>query len=266
MTRVIARDAKEPYKRDYILQKRPVIWCWAQKHLLRWLVWSREMFLCSTSNHRSLLPNIVSFIGLFCISCDDSCDLLRRLVHHLLLWSQHPMGWLQLVESMKLYVSFVIAVRDIRMHESWFMSYISRIREAAEVCHEFVTHCEWLTSWHIYERVLIHVTYMKNSGSSGGVTWVRYTQMNDSVRYTCMCKNYSKAVVRSNLAMEQALTHCNTLQRTAAHCSTLPHTATHCNTLRHAATHCSTLQHTATHCNTLQHTATPYNTLQHTAH
>jgi len=75
---------------------------------------------------------------------------------------------------------------------------------------------------------------------------------------------------------------CNILQHTATHCNTLQHTATHCNTLQHTSTcaiaqiyrsvnlythsaNCTTLQHIATHCNTLQHTATPCNTLQHPA-
>jgi len=71
--------------------------------------------------------------------------------------------------------------------------------------------------------------------------------------------------------MQNAATHCNTLQHTATHCNTLQHTATHCSTqtLRIAysrccsTTHCNTLQHTATHCTILHHTAT--HTLQQTA-
>jgi len=37
------------------------------------------------------------------------------------------------------------------------------------------------------------------------------------------------------------VTHCNALQRTATHCYTLQHTAAHCNKLQHTATHCNTL-------------------------
>ena len=59
--------------------------------------------------------------------------------------------------------------------------------------------------------------------------------------------------------------HCPTLHRTAPHCTALHHTAPHCTTLRHTAPHCTTLQHIAAHCNTLQHTATYCTTLQNIA-
>jgi len=59
-------------------------------------------------------------------------------------------------------------------------------------------------------------------------------------------------------------THCNTLQHTATHCNTLQHTATHCNTLQHTATHCNTLQHTPVLSGCGMHLPVDYNALQYT--
>ena len=48
--------------------------------------------------------------------------------------------------------------------------------------------------------------------------------------------------------LQHTATHCDTLQHTATHCNTLQNTATHCNALQHTATHATH----ATRCNALQ--------------
>ena len=52
----------------------------------------------------------------------------------------------------------------------------------------------------------------------------------------CSTSCATQVLVRENIKLQRAATHCSTLQHTAAHCSTLQHTTTHCNTLRHTAT------------------------------
>ena len=46
----------------------------------------------------------------------------------------------------------------------------------------------------------------------------------------CSTSCATQVLVRENIKLQRAATHCSTLQHTAAHCSTLQHTATHCDT------------------------------------
>ena len=68
----------------------------------------------------------------------------------------------------------------------------------------------------------------------------------------CMTLQKDITGIRSRVLLENAATHCNTLQHTATQCNTLQHTAK-----RKRTHHMScTTRKTATHCNTLRHTAT----------
>ena len=59
------------------------------------------MYKYSLLNSRSLLQNIVSFVGLFWRSWHDVCLIVIRLCI-----KQRAKGWLRWVSSLKLYISF----------------------------------------------------------------------------------------------------------------------------------------------------------------
>ena len=91
--------AKEPYKRDYILQKRPII------------VWHKEKSLATVTWR----IYVVACLSLCYLHTATHCNTLQHLQHlqhsatHTVvacLSSCHCMGWLRLVGSFKLYVSF----------------------------------------------------------------------------------------------------------------------------------------------------------------
>jgi len=100
--------AKEPYKRADILQKSPMrrhatyTTCvcpviWLRVHICTWSC----LFRCLVAE----LQNIVSFIGLFCKR--DLCLLHVFSRDHVYFVVCYPtMGWLRLVGSLKLQVSF----------------------------------------------------------------------------------------------------------------------------------------------------------------
>ena len=93
--------------------------------------------------------------------------------------------------------------------------------------------------------------------------------------FVCVCMFWNVNVRKFDITLQIRLCvyfgtqFTNRQQRTATHSNTLQHIATHCNTLQHTAT--QDLQHDACckcearYCITLQHTATHCNTLQHIA-
>ena len=64
--------------------------------------------------------------------------------------------------------------------------------------------------------------------------------------------------------LQHTASHGNTLQHSATRYNALQHSATQCHTLQHTTAQCNTLHHTAAQCNTLQHTTAQCNTVQHT--
>jgi len=69
----------------------------------------------------------------------------------------------------------------------------------------------------------------------------------------CMCVHVNANVNVNASGSQMTVTHCNTLH-TATHCNTLQHIATHCSTLQkhcQSATLMPVCQMTVTHCNTM---------------
>jgi len=123
------------------------------------------------------------------------------------------MGWLRLVGSLKLWVTFAKEPykRDYILQKRPMIYFSIYVCDTAQsyLRFETATHCNTL------QHTATHCDTLRHT-----------TTHCDTLRHTA--------------------THCDTLQHTAAHCDTMRHTATHCDTLRHTAPHCGTLQHTAT--------------------
>jgi len=201
------------------------------------------------------------------------------------------MGCLQLVGSLKLWVSFAKEPyqRDDILHKRPII-----LRSLLIVA----------TPYHIYTYTISHLYSVCTVGYSGDTDGEDVSHQHGAQRGRRHVNRQAFCRSLKRLRTQHTETRCNTLQHAATRCNTLQHAATHrktmqhtehnatqCNTpqntasnfyhtaphccrsecmypihnryrlLLHTATHCNTLQHTATHCNTLQHTATHYTTL-----
>ena len=133
--------------------------------------------------------------------------------------SDSGMGWLRLVGSLKLWVSFA-------EYSLFYRALLPR-------------------SHPIYNRLRVHIaaTHMNPPHT---------IQLTATHRSTLQ-----HAAMRGNaIQLEHTATRCNALQHTANRCNSMRATSACKNRstftpLQHTATHCNTLQHTATHCNTL---------------
>jgi len=139
------------------------------------------------------------------------------------------MGWLRLVGSSKLWVSFA-------EYSLFYRAFLQK--RPNKPAHTHTLYFAW------YEKEFIRVTWLFDSWAFVGVRSL--IRMCDKISHVAVCFSVLQclAVCCSNL---QCVAVCDKTPPPRA----LYHTATLCNTLQHTATHCNTLQHTATHCNTL---------------
>ena len=256
--------ANEPYKRDYILQKRPIflrsLLSVATPYLFEDLYQLHDYISCVTILHHNLtislyLTWLTSRVRVDYYLFEDLSPLYDyisyvTILHHNLTISLY-LTWLTHTGRVDHY-SFDVG------HDSWL-----------------ITHHSWLithdSSLIIYESWLMtHARLMWDMTHDSSLI----TRHSSLVTHDSWLMTHDSWLMTPHSWPMTHATHCNALQHTATHCctqegwittNTLQHTATHCNTLLHTQegwittntlpTHCNTLQHTATHCNTLQHTA-----------
>jgi len=160
-----------------------------------------------------------------------------------------PLGWLWLVGSIKLWVSFakepyrranILQRRPIILSILLIVATPYLLSEQCRLC------CFKIIG--LFCRIL---SLLQNIGSCvvfGGScrTYVHIFQGADLKFF-----NETKIIRISVRHLVFLETYCSTLQHTAEHCSTLQCTATHCDT---TGSHMDILHGTVAHCNALQHT------------
>ena len=177
------------------------------------------------------------------------------------------MGWLRLVNSLKLLVSFA--------KEPYKRDYILQKRPIILRSLLIVATPYMNAGCHTYAIGMLqirlgHVTHMSTASVCPHTHAHKKTHVHTRA-HTCVhtCTRvhmHTHTRVRTH-ARKHARTHAHTYTHTHARTTTayLPWSKARCNTLQHIATLCSALQHFAAHCNALQHIATHCNTLQRTA-
>ena len=170
-------------------------------------------------------------------------------------------GWLQVVVSLKLQVSFA----------GYILFYRALLQKRTIILRSLLivaTPYETMPHSHVLQSTAAHDNTLHHTALHCGA--LPYTAQHCNTD----CNKLQHRCRRRDVALQAcSAIYGNTLERTATHCST---TALHCNVvasdetrpyrhvLQHSATHCSAWQHTATHCDTLHHIVTHCTTLQHT--
>jgi len=232
--------AKETYKRDDILQKRPII-----LSILLTVATPYWLPVCIRGGvavyfHVDCFVVRVCFSKFVCESCG------KILCARIAFWIQKQL-YISFKEpyipskepNVLLHETYILSKEPYIPTKQLFLIHCARVLNSGGVIDLLAAVCRWgfvgvfvNEGGYIHHKLTPYLVFL-------------------TLLVNCACTD-----TLGPHTLRHTATHCNALQHTATHCNALQHTTTHYNTLQHTAPHCNTLQHTATHCNTLQHTAT----------